>query len=111
MRLFACNTTCSSQLSLVDWDTNGLGKSSSVVWVNLVEQGEHTFLVLSLGTGEWAGQVFDQVLSIGLCEYIGPESSWLLEVGIRVLVWVSADLTSHLEFRPGGLGVLLWSIE
>lgn len=101
-----------SQSSLVDWDTDGFGKSISVVWVNLVEQGEHVFLdIFSCDGGEWTGQVLDQVVSVSVSENVGPESSWLLEVSVWMLVFVSTDLSLNLELVPGVFWILLWTVH
>ena len=105
------NVYFSSQFSLVDWDSDCLGKSSSVVWVDLVEVCEHSLLNISSSLTEWSGQVGDQMLSVSLGENLLPQSSWLLVVGIWVSIFVSTDLSGNVLLSPGILRVLNWSSE
>ena len=105
------NVYFSSQFSLVDWDSDCLGKSSSVVWVDLVEVCEHSLLNISSCLTEWSGQVGDQMLSVSLGENLLPQSSWLLVVGIWVSIFVSTDLSGNVLLSPGMLRVLNWSSE
>lgn len=99
----------SSELSFVKWDTDSLSESGSIVWVDLVEVCEHTFLNISSGSTKGSGQVRDQVLSISLGENLLPQGSWLLVVGIWVRVNMSTDLSRDVLLGPGVLFILNWS--
>lgn len=93
-----------SQLSLCgtswDWHSNGLGNSSSVVWVDLVKQSNHFLLSGFVFDGtECSGQVLDQVFSVCFRKHIGPKSSWLVKIVVDVLVGVSSGLS--VEFLGG----------
>ena len=100
-----------SESSVFGGKSDGLGKSASVVVVNLVDVLQESLLDLSLGLGERARQVGDQVLSFGLGEYLSPESSWLLVGSIRMYKGIPSGLSNKLLFFPGVLRILLGSVQ
>lgn len=51
------------------------------------------------------------MFSIGFSEHILPKGSWLLEIGVGVLVLISTCLSMEIELRPCVLWILLRSIS
>lgn len=100
-----------SQFGFVDWDTNSLGDSGSVVWVNLVEESNHGFLEFSLSLRQWARQVLDQISSVLVCEHISPKLSWLFKVVIWMVQLESSYLASNVKLMPSIFWIFNWSTK
>jgi len=79
-----------------------LGNSVSHIWIDLIEVANHDFLDALSALAEWAADVGDPVLSVGLGEHVLPESSWLLVVVVFVGVGISSSASVHLLWVPLG---------
>ena len=80
--------------------------------MDLVEKSQHIFLdISSSDSAEWSSQVGNEMLTIGFGENFLPKSSWLLEVGIWMGIWISTNSTCELSWGPSKSSVFNWSIE
>ena len=64
---------------------------------------EHPCLDIFVDSAETRSNVFDAVLSLGIIEDCMEELTWLLVVGVGVLIWVSSDDTVNLQAMGGVL--------
>jgi hypothetical protein len=76
------NNILKSHLGVFHWDTNMLGESSSVIWVDLVNVLEETFLDVSSSATKCSTQVLNESFSLRLVVNFFPKGSWLLIVGV-----------------------------
>ena len=73
-----------SQLGIGHRNTDGLGKSASVIRVDLEDKLQEALLDRSLSLGQRAREILNAVLPVGLGEHLVPEHARLLEVSVRV---------------------------
>ena len=108
-----------SHSSLVKWDSDMLGKSGSVIWMDLVNVLKETFLDVSSGAAESSAQVLDDSLSLSLIVNFLPKSSWLLVISVWMWELVSTDESRNWIFGPSlgwvfnravlGIWLIVWS--
>ena len=96
-----------------------LGKSGSVIWMDLVNVLKETFLDVSSGAAESSAQVLDDSLSLSLIVNFLPKSSWLLVISVWMWELVSTDESRNWIFGPSlgwvfnravlGIWLIVWS--
>jgi len=64
---------------------------------------EHPCLDIFVDSAETRSNVFDAVLSLGIIKDCVEEFTWLLVVGVGVLIWVSSDDAVYLQAVGGVL--------
>lgn len=109
-QISSCIEFLNSNLGKMSRDAESLGNSLTILRINFVEKLDHLLLNVSSGTTEAGANIVNKVSSVSFSHNFPEESSWLLEIIVRMLMRVSACKASHWELRLFLCGILNWAI-